>query len=272
MHSSSSGEGTPHPTLKQQIVSDGTNIPMLAGRVQEAISAALPPMTQNPMTNLSPALVSSDVSAFVSSIVSALVPIIVDTVQDTIKRVMGVGQAEMGHMRRELIKQAWKNDANEQYSRRENIRITGIEKPVQRNNEDAHSTNQIVIDTCQKMGVTISEKDISTSHWLPGRKPTIIAKFVRRDTKAEIMRKKKNLSKKDPSIIDDLTKARILLLEEIKKDRRIKRAFVRDGIIRCAFDEREDGEVRRISIRGPSDLLLIGWGNDDIDWTYTLFE
>lgn len=235
----------------------------------------MPPLTSSPAMAQANTPQALDITSIVSSIVSALVPIIMETVQETIERAMGeaarADHNEIGRLRHELVRQAWKNDANEQYSRRENIRIIGVEKPAPQKDQPPPSTNQIVINTCQKMGVVISDQDISTSHWLPGRKPTIIAKFVRRDTKADIMRNKKHLKKNDPSITEDLTKARVMLLEEIKKDPRIKRAFAMDGIIRCAFDEHNDGEERRVSIRGPGDLLQIGWSGDDIDWTYSLF-
>ena len=103
---------------------------------------------------------------------------------------------EIEFIKDDLLDHAWRIDANEQYSRRDNIRISGI-PPRENEDDEWPPTNEIVIETCEKMGIKISDQDISTSHWLPSKKPTIIAKFVRRDTKAEIMRKKKNLTKKE---------------------------------------------------------------------------
>ena len=81
-------------------------------------------------------------------------------------------------------------DSIEQYGRRENVRIFGVqEKP----GEDVYPK---VVSVAEKAGVQTTANDLSTCHRSPGvgsgRKP-LIAKFVRRDTKHQLMKNKCNL-------------------------------------------------------------------------------
>ena len=69
-------------------------------------------------------------------------------------------KAESNEMRAQGAKEASKLDALEQYGRRQNLEIVGI--PVT-SNED---TNAIVQEIAELLQVTISSKDISTSHRL----------------------------------------------------------------------------------------------------------
>ena len=86
-------------------------------------------------------------------------------------------------------------DRLEQYSRRDSVRVCGIAET------DNENTNDIVVRVAKDMGVVISPNDISVSHRVGGPrrgrtsdKPRpILAKFVRREFKSQIMYRKKNL-------------------------------------------------------------------------------
>ena len=82
------------------------------------------------------------------------------------------------------------SDANEQYGRRENVRIFGVEEQT---GEDMY---QQVVDVVKGTGVEICKSAISVCHRLPARgqsgKP-IIVKFVRRETKPALMKKRSGL-------------------------------------------------------------------------------
>ena len=112
-------------------------------------------------------------------------------------------QVENSSLRKQLL--AATNDLNlqkdalneyEQYSRRDCLEFSGIPKRATEN------TNQIVIDIAEAAGVDIEEDDISVSHRLPPNKrnndrpPVIIAKFVRRDTREQLYRARKELRNK----------------------------------------------------------------------------
>ena len=79
------------------------------------------------------------------------------------------------------------SDANEHYGRRGKVRIFGVEEQT---GEDVY---QQVVDVVKWTGVEICKSDISVCHRLPARgqsgKPSI-AKFVRRETKLALMKKK----------------------------------------------------------------------------------
>jgi hypothetical protein len=255
---STSSEDTPRPAPKRQLMED------LGSRIQAALRhVAAPSETLSDVPSI---------HSIVTAVITSIVPIIVETVEDSVQRAFNGAlqdaRAEIGRMNDELLNKAWKIDALEQYSRRENIRISGNDLM----DDEDKPTNEIVIETCKKMGVEISDRDISTSHWLPGRKPTIIAKFVRRDTKAAVMLKKKNLKKGDPAIFEDLTRARQQLLLEIRSDPNVLRAFTRDGVIHCVLPDPHDQKKElKVRIKDPGDLVKIGWCDDDIRWLHDIF-
>ena len=113
---------------------------------------------------------------------------------------------EVGHLRAALQSQAFELDRLAQYSRRENVRLHGVPETADEN------TNDVVIAIASDMGVRINEHDICVSHRLQKSRSMqerpIIVRFVRRDTKIEIMRKKKTLrtidSHRNTFINDDL--------------------------------------------------------------------
>ena len=117
---------------------------------------------------------------------------------------------EVGHLRSALQSQAFELDRLAQYSRRENVRLHGVPETADEN------TNDVVIAIASDMGVRIDEHDICVSHRLQKSRSMqerpIIVRFVRRDTKIEIMRKKKTLrtidSHRNTFINDDLTPLR----------------------------------------------------------------
>ena len=79
------------------------------------------------------------------------------------------------------------SDANEQYGQRENVRIFGVEEQT---GEDVY---QQVVDVVKGTGVEFCKSDISVCHRLPARRQSvkpIIVKFVRRETKLALMKKK----------------------------------------------------------------------------------
>ena len=95
-------------------------------------------------------------------------------------------------------------DRQNQYSRRESIRISDI-------SETGENTNALVTKLAADIGVSVTETDISVSHRLPGRPGSarpVIVKCVRRDTKTSMMKNKRrlcDLDRKGVFLNDDLT-------------------------------------------------------------------
>ena len=104
---------------------------------------------------------------------------------------------EVQHMREEVESlrarvqtQSFELDRLQQYSRRDNIRVYGVDE------KEGECTNTIIVKLAHDMGVVIEEQELSVSHRLgrkTGKPRPIIAKFVRRDTKTKMMRAKKEL-------------------------------------------------------------------------------
>ena len=116
------------------------------------------------------------------------------------------------------------SDANEQYGRRENVRIFGVEEQT---GEDVY---QQVVDVVKGTGVETCKNDISVCHRLPARgqsgKP-IIVKFVRRETKLALLKKKSGLRYQSGGpyyINDDITELRARLLSSLKEKPDVKAA------------------------------------------------
>ena len=116
------------------------------------------------------------------------------------------------------------SDANEQYGRRENVRIFGVEGQT---GEDVY---QQVVDVVNRTGFETCKSDISVCHRLPARgqsgKP-IIVMFVRTETKLALMKKKSGLrhqSGRPIHINDDITQLRALLLELLTEKPDVKDA------------------------------------------------
>lgn len=235
-------------------------------------------MVQDAMAGSAPVMAPGAISSIIQNVLSALQPIIATTIEACVQRAVEEASARMWdettYLRDELLEMAWRVDDNEQYSRRDNIKIAGLDGKQTNNGDSAtenNDTNHLVIQTCKKMGVDITENDISTSHWLPGKTKQVIVKFTRRETKKRVMEKKNQLKKGDPTIHDDLTVPRLRLLREVRGTHGLKYAFTRDGYIHCVIHE-SDGQDRKVKIRRPGDLHKIGWNDDDIRSTYELFE
>ena len=167
-------------------------------------------------------------------------------------------------VKRETQKQAFEMDKLEQYSRRENVKISGI--PVR---ED-ENTNQLVVELASKVGVDLKEDDISVSHRLPQRNPNrpkpILVKFVRRDKKTALMKAKKTLRTRSDLkhiyIDEDLTRMRSTILRELRKEDRTKNCWSIDGKILCKVTE--NGQTVTKFIDSPDHLTHVGWSEEKI--------
>ena len=92
-------------------------------------------------------------------------------------------------------------DSIDQFGRRENVRIFGVE------GEQVEDVLAKVVSVAEKAGVSITENDVSICHRLPsgGICPNpLIAKFVQRETKHHFMKNKRNLKNANIFVNDDL--------------------------------------------------------------------
>lgn len=111
-------------------------------------------------------------------------------------------------------------DANEQYGRRDNIRVFGLEESP---DEDPY---EVMIGVAEKVGVELHKSDISVCHRVPSRngKRPLIVKFVRREKKFELMNSKKKLRNSESQVYlnDDITLLRAKLAAKLRQKEDIK--------------------------------------------------
>jgi len=119
-------------------------------------------------------------------------------------------------------------DDMEQYSRRNNLRIFGVEEQA---NED---TDKLVIDLADKIGVHLEPYHIDRSHRIGkvGERPRpIIVKFVRYAERNALLTDKMNLKGTRVTIREDLTKLRIDLLKSAASHYTNNAVWTIDGVI-----------------------------------------
>ena len=150
------------------------------------------------------------------------------------------------------------SDTLEQYTRRNSVRIFGV------NHSEEEDTSEVACQVFNSLGIQCERKDIDVSHRVKAKetaqqnKPdAIIVKLVRREVKAEIMKKKKNLKNttfKNVRIEEDLTAMRKRLIEVLKYGAVNRRVWSKDGVV-FAKDVHPDGsEIRSTKVRNFTDL------------------
>ena len=153
-------------------------------------------------------------------------------------------------------------DRNEQYSRKDSLRISGI--PVSEN-ESNEQLEQKIINIAKIAGVDLKNEEISVAHRLKkdrkGGVPTII-KFTSRKSKEKVFSAKKNLKGKDDMseiyITEDLTRLRFRTLLSAKRCEDFKSISTKNGKI---FVWR-NGERSPVSIESPYDLRKLNLAPD----------
>ncbi|KAL7402085.1 hypothetical protein ABVT39_009292 [Epinephelus coioides] len=157
-----------------------------------------------------------------------------------------------------ILECKYKEDELEQYSRKENIRINGMEEQSGEESED-----QLIEKVCNLAaapGSVMKEEDMSMAHRLGGVKKQrkmrpVIVRFVSRRKKADLIKLKENDTYKKVFICEDLTNMRYKLFRYAKG--KCDLTFVRDGKI----ISKKDGKY--ITIDNPDDLFLTGYVNVD---------
>jgi hypothetical protein len=154
-------------------------------------------------------------------------------------------------------------EKQEQYSRRESVRFFNV------NEHPSESTDQTVIMACRAMGLNITEDDISVSHRVGamrrGPRP-IICKFLSRNIKYEVMKKKANLQFTEHwynvKVHEDVTPFRSKVIRQLHQER--ARFTTRDGRI-----EVQQG-TRKIVIDDLAELeTKMGWTTERILGIFT---
>jgi hypothetical protein len=178
--------------------------------------------------------------------------------------------AALQNLQRTNLQLRFQLDKQEQYSRRESIRIQGIKE------EEEEEVEEKVFKMFSDMGCDLKKEDVSAVHRTGKKKRDqdrhILVKFVSRRNKQHVMKKKRALKElpqyRKVYVNDDLTALRMRLLSYVKKVDSVERAQTTpDGRIRCEMKKKRPGSDQRevIIIESPDDLFKIG---ADLDFEF----
>lgn len=143
-------------------------------------------------------------------------------------------------------------DDLEQYSRRNAIRITGI------NENENENTDDLVKDLAKKLDVDIHDTDIDRSHrsGKPGTKRQILMKFTNYNIKRRLLKSRGKLRSTEGCqniyISEDLTKHRQTLFQgarQLLKERKVTKVWTWDGKVFLT-----DNNLRKHRIDSQNDL------------------
>ena len=139
-------------------------------------------------------------------------------------------------------------------------------------------TTEVVVETCRKIGVDVSRHDTCVCQRLPGRAKAVIAKFVRREKKIEVMKAKKIVERDHGTKTYDIRRfdfVRSALLRELKHDPTVRRTFTRDGRLHvevyvrclCVIDWE-----KKATLDNPDDLFKLAWSEERTKNTHLYME
>ena len=170
-------------------------------------------------------------------------------------------------LQQQTLLHKYNNDKLEQYQRRDNLRIVGIEEEV---GESEDKLEEKIAEVAREIGVTLDPGDISVAHRL-GKKPDgrnenharpVIVKFTRRKKRSEILKKKGELKKSRKKIFinEDLTGLRATLFKIVKDSEKVKNVTTRDGKIVAWLHANPQSSIE---IDSPDDLWKVGINEPD---------
>ena len=150
-------------------------------------------------------------------------------------------------------------ERGEMYSRRESVRVFGLDEKAGEDVED------LVMEVGKKVGVPFSRRDIAACHRVGARKDgrprQIIAKFVNRKDKEEFVRCARRRAKELESLRgkvyanEDLTEMRQRMCGLARKSEKVKSVVTNNGVILCYLKKvREDGRNEMRRVERPEDL------------------
>ena len=125
---------------------------------------------------------------------------------------------------------------NEQYSRRNNLRICGLKPPE---GEDCRTSAVKFITNVLR--VTVNDVDIEVAHMASNislasssgqqRRPTMLIRFCRKDKRDEVIRSRRILKGTRYAVTEDLTTLNIKTMNRLRNDENVRSAWSWNGKI-----------------------------------------
>ena len=124
-----------------------------------------------------------------------------------------------------------KTNYNEQYSRKNNIKIMDVNQSP---NETIEELTTKVCHLASKQGLTVEPSKIMAIHRIPGRvnctKPVLV-KLINNHEKTKIMKKLSNFKNDGNRLVDDVTKLNAQLIEKLMERDDIEQAWFFNGSV-----------------------------------------
>ena len=194
------------------------------------------------------------------NVVTLLLPVMDILVSTRQHELVGEHNTKINRLQVSVRNNEYAHDNLEQYTRRENLRLSNIPEA------DDENLVQVIIDIGKELGVNIEPSCISAVHRLgvkrAGKVRQVLVRFVNRESRMQYITRRKELKNsehfKDVFISEDLTKLRFKLFQLVRKLDIVKNAFTRDGKIHGVLKS-----GAKFMIESPDDLFKIGV--DEID-------
>lgn len=221
------------------------------------------------LNNITSTLEGSRVNKSVKDVAAAILPGIANIISVAVSTAISASMKELSdkmdrkiaEMQRYCLLNKYENDKLEQYSRRENLRILGLE-------EEADETEGVleakIIELAGDIGVKLDTSDISVAHRLgkprEGGRPVVL-RLCHRKKKNEMMHNKKKLKGRQRKVYvnDDLTSLRAKMMNLVKNQEIVKNVSTREGSILAWLHS----GGRPVVINTPDDLHKVGITNPD---------
>lgn len=198
------------------------------------------------------------------NVMAMLMPMIDALISSKRDETLVLHETKINRLQAGVRNNEYSTDALAQYSRKENVRLSGVKESDDGADENF---NDIISMIGQAMDVQINATAIVDAHRLgkktPGKCRQIIVRFANRSMRNKFIVNRKRLKQsenfKNVFITDDLTPLRFKLFQMVRKNEDVKNAHTRDGKIICVL---KNGT--KAVIESPDDLFKIGV--DDVDY------
>ena len=133
-------------------------------------------------------VVSQLIPVLIKAITTAIASCMTNTLTKQITKIEDEQSVQSQYIQQQSLNALYERDKLEQYDRRLNIRINGVEEKEQ------EVVEELVEQVCAAAKAPMRKEDISACHWIGAKGTThraIICRFISRQTQSRVMNKKK---------------------------------------------------------------------------------
>ena len=150
------------------------------------------------------------------------------------------------HKSEDISKEALsKANHNEQYSRKNNIKIMDIPEKTDESDERLLHT---VTEILHKDRININPAKVVAIHRIPGKdnhsRPVLI-QFANNSEKSKVMKHRKGMKAMGHRLVDDVTRANVLLMQRLGKSSEIEQAWYYNGSV---YGQTQSGKRHKFDI------------------------